>query len=94
MHPPRFTSPAFLLFYFLTLYSHVAGRQDNLDMPMANAIPGASTTLLDYIGRMFNSWIPSGDDFSTGERGFLGEGSSLAWGGSTLEVVVSVCIVE
>lgn len=65
-----------------------------LTVAVSHAQPGASTLLLDRIGRLLSSIFPSDDMDTEGDGGFFGgDGSSLAWGGSTLEVVVSTFLV-
>lgn len=86
----------------LTLFTsihHVATQQsitvDKLDLTpytagVSSAQPGPSTALLDRIGRLISSIFPSDGLDLEGDGGFFGgDGTSLGWGGSTLEVVVS-----
>ena len=56
-----------------------------------SAQPGPSTTLLDRIGHFISSIFSIDESSGMGGDGglFGGDGSSIAWGGSTLEVVVS-----
>jgi hypothetical protein len=92
-----------LLAVFASIH-HVAGQQHAyssstgsskdaaapLSVGVASTQPGPSTALLDRIGRLLSSIFPNEEVDSEGEGGFFGgDGSSLAWGGSTLEVVVS-----
>lgn len=90
------------VFELLTLFTsihHVATQQlsmsDNPDLTpytagVSSAQPGPNTALLDRIGRLISSIFPSeGLDLEREGGLFGGDGSSLGWGGSTLEVVVS-----
>jgi hypothetical protein len=65
-----------------------------LTVAVSHAQPGTSTLLLDRIGRLLSSIFLSDDMDTEGDGGFFGgDGSSLAWGGSTLEVVVSASLM-
>lgn len=105
MHPPRRFVLLVLSLVYAAQVSHSASTSapqaslrthDHAALsmmgPLAEGAPSAQTSLLDRIGRLFDSWIPSDGDMTTGEGGggfFGGDSATFAWGGSTLEVVVS-----
>jgi hypothetical protein len=71
--------------------SEVSSKADSLPLTagISSIQPGTSTTLLDKIGRFFSNLLPSDDGSEVeGDGGLFGDGSTIAWGGSTLEVVV------
>lgn len=77
--------------YHASTSSSTALKDDvPLTIGVASTQPSTSTALLDRIGRLLSTIFPSDDVESEGDGGFFGgDGSTLAWGGSTLEVVVS-----
>ncbi|UZJ53125.1 hypothetical protein CBS101457_002445 [Exobasidium rhododendri] len=87
------------IFLFLCLFYVASAAQvvegvpaSHEDTPLTASIsyaqPGSSTTLFDRVGRFISSIFPNEDSNVEGDGGFFGgDGTTIAWGGSTLEVV-------
>lgn len=65
-----------------------ATLSDSLNASILSAHPSTSTSILERLGRFLSRMFPEESEMQ-GDGGLFPDGASIAWGGSTLEVVVS-----